>query len=182
MPRKGTVDRLGPEVRDAIGRLLDQGRTLDEILAHLEGMSVEISRSALGRYTQRIAAAGEKVRQSQVISEAVIRRFGDGPENRAARLNIQLLQTAVFDLLMKDETEADAETALKLSKALSNLATASRADAEIVERAEKRAAERAKKEAAAAVDRAGKAMNLDPAVLKRIREEMYGLAPKPEGA
>ena len=112
----------------------------------------------------------------------MIRRFGDGPENRAARLNIQLLQTAVFDLLMKDETEADAETALKLSKALSNLATASRADAEIVERAEKRAAERAKKEAAAAVDRAGRAMNLDPAVLKRIREEMYGLAPKPEGA
>lgn len=182
MARKSTVDRLGPEVRDAIGRLLDQGRTLDEILGHLEGMSVEVSRSALGRYTQKLAQAGEKVRQSQVISDALIRKFGDGPETKAARLNIQLLQTLVFDLLMKAEDDGDADLALKLSKSLSNLASASRADADLVEKAERRAADRAQKEAAAAVDRAGKAMNLDPAVLKRIREEMYGLAPTPEGA
>jgi hypothetical protein len=177
MPRKGTVDRLGPEVRDAIGRLLDQGRTLDDILAHLEGMSVEISRSALGRYTQRIAAAGEKVRQSQVISEAVIRRFGDGPENKAARLNIQLLQTAVFDLLMKDETEADAETALKLSKALSNLATASRADADLVERAERRAAERATKAAATAAEKTGREKGLSAETIAAIKANILGVKP-----
>lgn len=182
MPRKGTIDRLGPEVRDAIGRLLDQGRTLDEILGHLEGMSIEISRSALGRYTQKIERAGEKYRQSRFITDALVRRYGDGPESKAARVNIELTQTLVFDLLMKAEEEGDADLALKLSKALSNLATASRADAELVEKAEKRAADKATKAAAAAVDRAGKAMNLDPAVLKRIREEMYGLAPEQPGS
>jgi hypothetical protein len=180
MPRKSTIDRLGPEVRDAIGRLLDQGRTLDEILGHLDGMSVEVSRSALHRYTQRIAAAGEKVRQSQVISEAVIRRFGDGPENKAARLNIQLLQTAVFDLLMKDETETDAETALKLSKALSNLATASRADADVGEKAERRAAERATKAAATAAEKAGREKGLSAETIAAIKANILGV--KPEGA
>jgi hypothetical protein len=175
MGRKSSVDRAGPEVRDAIGRLLDQGRTLDEILAHLEGMSVEVSRSALGRYTQKIAQAGEKVRQSQVISEAVIRRFGDGPENKAARLNIQLLQTAVFDLLMKDETEADADQALKLSKALSNLATASRADAELVEKAERRAADRATKEAAASAEKTGREKGLSAETIAAIKANILGV-------
>lgn len=175
MARKSSVDRLGPEVRDAIGRLLDQGRTLDEILAHLEGMSVEVSRSALHRYTQKIAAAGEKLRQSRIIGDALIRRFGDEPESKTARLNIQLIQTLVFDLLMKAEDDGDPDMAVKLSRALESLTRASRNDIEVIERAEKRAAERARKDAAVAAEDAGRQQGLSAATIEAIKQNILGL-------
>lgn len=162
MARKSSVDRLGPEIRDAIGRLLDQGATLDEVLAHLEGMSVEVSRSALGRYSKRLAKAGEALRRSRSVAEALVRRYGEQPESKTARLNIELLHGVILDLFMAEGEEADADGkaalagnpmgAMMLAKALEHLTKASRHDVEFIERAEKRAAERARKEAAASAE------------------------------
>jgi hypothetical protein len=183
--RKSTVDRLGPEVRDAIGRLLDQGCTLDEILAHLEGMSVEVSRSALGRYTQRLATAGEKLRRSRTVAEALVRKLGDQPESKTARLNIELLHGVILDLFMAEEDEADEDGraalkgnpmgAMMLAKALEHLTKASRHDVEFIERAEKRAAERAKKQAAADAEAAGQEDGLSAAAIDRIKRRILGL-------
>jgi hypothetical protein len=189
MPRKSTVDRLGPEVRDAIGRLLDEGATLDEILAHLENMSVEVSRSALGRYTQKLAAAGEKLRRSRAVAEALVRRFGDQPESKTARLNIELLHGAILDLFMvEDDAAADAEDgkkkkaglgdpmgAMLLAKALESLTKASRQDVEFVEKAKKLAAEAAKKQAATAAEQMAREKGLSAATIDAIKASILGV-------
>jgi hypothetical protein len=187
MARKSTVDRLGPEVRDAIGRLLDQGRTLDEILAHLEGMSVEVSRSALGRYTQKLAAAGEKLRRSRAVAEALVRKFGDQPESKTARLNIELLHGAILDLFMAEGDEAaesgraalagDPQGAMLLAKALEHLTKASRHDVEFIERAEKRAAARATRAAATAAESMAREKGLSAATIDAIKASILGVQP-----
>jgi hypothetical protein len=187
MARKGTIDRLGPEVRDAIGRLLDEGCTLDQILAHLENMSVEVSRSSLGRYTQKLAAAGEKLRRSRTVAEALVRKYGDQPESKTARLNIELLHGAILDLFMAEEDDADADGraalkgnpmgAMMLAKALEHLTKASRHDVEFIERAEKRAAERAKKEAATAVEAVARQRGLTAETLAAIKAGIFGVKP-----
>lgn len=185
MARKGTVDRLGPEVRDAIGRLLDQGRTLDEILGHLEAMSVEISRSALHRYTQKVTAAGERIRRSRTVADALVRKLGDAPESKTARLNIELLHGVILDLFMAEDDEVDEagvaalkgnpQGAMMLAKALEHLTKASRHDVEFIERAEKRAAERAKAEAAVAVEKVAKARGLTADTLAAIKAGIFGV-------
>jgi hypothetical protein len=189
MPRKSTLDRLGPEVRDAIGRLLDQGATLDEILAHLEGMSVEVSRSSLGRYTKRLATAGEKLRRSRAVAEALVRKFGDQPESKTARLNIELLHGAILDLFMVEEDQAaDAEDgkkrgaglgdpmgAMLLAKALEHLTKASRHDVEFIEKAEKRAADRATKEAATAAEKVARERGLSAETAEAIKATILGV-------
>jgi hypothetical protein len=187
MPRKGTIDRLGPEVRDAIGRLLDEGCTLDQILAHLENMSVEVSRSSLGRYTQRLAQAGEKLRRSRTVAEALVRKLGDQPESKTARLNIELLHGAILDLFMAEDDDAtvspEGKAALKgspmgammLAKALEHLTKASRHDVEFIERAEKRAAERAKKDAAKAVEAVARQRGLTAETLDAIKAGIFGV-------
>ena len=190
MPRKSTVDRLGPEVRDAIGRLLDEGATLDEILAHLENMSVEVSRSALGRYTQKLAAAGEKLRRSRAVAEALVRRFGDQPESKTARLNIELLHGAILDLFMvEDDAEAAAEDggkkkraglgdpmgAMLLAKALESLTKASRQDVEFLEKAKKLAADAAKKQAATAAETMAREKGLSAATIDAIKASILGV-------
>lgn len=187
MGRKSTLDRLGPEVRDAIGRLLDQGATLDEILAHLENMSVDVSRSALGRYTQRLAKAGEALRRSRTVAEALVRRFGDQPESKTARLNIELLHGVILDLFMAEdgEVDEDGKAALKgnpmgammLAKALEHLTKASRHDVEFIEKAEKRAAEAATKRAAQAAETVAKERGVSAEVLNAIRAGILGVKP-----
>lgn len=183
--RPSTVDRLGPEIRDAIGRLLDDGRTLDEVLAHLEGMSVEVSRSALGRYSKRLAGLGEKLRRSRNVAEALVRRYGDQPESKAARLNIELVHGVITDLFMAEEGDpegadkaaamANPQGAMLVAKALEHLTKASRHDVEFIERAEKRATERTRKEAAAAVDVVAKAKGLTSETVAAIKAGIFGV-------
>ncbi|MDO9499025.1 DUF3486 family protein [Falsiroseomonas sp.] len=186
--RISKIDRLGPEVRDAIGRLLDEGSTLDEILGHLEGMSVEVSRSSLGRYSKRLATAGEKLRRSRSVAEALVRKYGDQPESKAARLNIELLHGVILDLFMADDgdeegSDAAGRAALKgnpqgammLAKALEHLTKASRHDVEFIERAEKRAAAKATQDAAAVVEKVGKAKGLTAETLSAIKEGIFGV-------
>ena len=67
MPRPSSISRLPAEIRDKIGALRAEGRTIDEIVAKLEELNVDVSRSALGRHCKRLESV-----------QANIRRFGNG--------------------------------------------------------------------------------------------------------
>ena len=69
MARPSSISRLPPEIREAIGALRQDGRTIDEILAKLRELApaAEVSRSALGRHVQVLDRIGEQ-----------LRAFGDG--------------------------------------------------------------------------------------------------------
>lgn len=186
MGRSSTVDRLGPEVRDAIGRLLDQGRTLDEILAALEGMDVEagISRSALGRWTKQQGKLREKMQRARTVSDALVRRFGDQPESKLARANIELLHGAILEGFVAEPEEGEEEgtsalakpqSAMFLARALESLTKASRHDVEYIERAERRAAEKMQKQAATVAATAAKERGMSAELVEAIKASILGI-------
>jgi len=59
MARPSSIERLPAELRELIGHLRERGRTIDEILAKLAELDVDVSRSALGRHVQHLDAAGD---------------------------------------------------------------------------------------------------------------------------
>jgi len=79
--RPSSIDRLPEAVRELIGKLRGQGRTIDEILNHLQTLDVEVSRSALGRHTQWLDRVSERMLQSRQVTEALIERLGAVGEN-----------------------------------------------------------------------------------------------------
>lgn len=168
MPRQSTVKRLPPEIREVIGALLDQGRTLDEILTKLRELGVDnVSRSALGRYSKDLAKVSERIRRGREVAEALVRKLGDAPESKITRMNVELVHSVITDLTMaaleaegEDAEGGDAKAtklttlnpmgAMLLAKGLDHLAKASKADADLVNKLR----ERARKEAEAKVDEA----------------------------
>lgn len=188
MVRPSTIARLPGEIREAIGRLREQGRTLDEILTHLQGMEVTVSRSALGRHVQQMDKVGERLRRSRAISEALVRQLGDAPESQTARLNIEMMHSFLFDFLASAEEGAEegSEAALAhvrdpksvalMAEAVQRLTTASRQNVEFVARVEDRAAAKAKAGAARAAEAVAREKGLSADTVRAIKASILGVA------
>lgn len=156
------VDLLPPELREAIEVLWQSGRyTLEQLAGFLgdlaEGrrsllppeldLAVAIapeavpSKSGLGRHVKGLDAVAEKLERSRTVAEALVRKLGDEPESRTARLNIALLHSAVLDLFMAEPPSEensgegravaiDPEAAMLLGRTLKDLASANKLDME----------------------------------------------------
>ncbi len=188
MPRPSSIDQLPEEIRAEIGRLRGLGWTIDQILEHLRVLLDRApSRSALGRHIQGLDVMGEKMRRSRQVAEALVRELGDAPESRTARLNIELLHSAILDLHMKaaegEDIDADGKAALAgnpmgammLAKALESLSRASKTNVDFIAAAEKRAAEKAKREAAEQVDQVAKVRGLQADTISAIKAAILGV-------
>jgi hypothetical protein len=178
--RPSTVDRLPPEIRELIGTLLEGGHTLDEILAKLGELDVDVSRSALGRYSKRIVDLGADMLKSRAVAEALVKHLGDQPDDKVARLNLELLHTAVFSILTTPTTGENGEDvplvlapadAKALSEVMRNLTSAAKTD---TDRAFKIRAE-AKKEAVAAVEKVAKQGGLSKETVETITRAVLGV-------
>ncbi|MFP3944323.1 MAG: DUF3486 family protein [Alphaproteobacteria bacterium] len=167
MPRRSSIKRLPPEIRELIADLRENGRTLDEILGKLRELSVNLPRSTLGRYVQDLEKISERVQKSRHVAEALVKRFGDAPESKAARLNIELMHGIIMDMVIALE-EPDPMGAMLASKALDHLARAERANAETIERARKSAINDAVK----AMRKAGKQKGLSPEAIQEMETAM----------
>ncbi len=135
MARPSKVDRLPPEIRDAIGELRREGRTIDEILTHLRvlgGPAAEVSRSGLGVHLKKWDALAQRLKGSREAAEAIMARFeNQGADDRMARLNVQLLHSSIMAIQSGDDGEAtmlDPKEAMQLSMAVKNLVSAARTD------------------------------------------------------
>ncbi len=189
MPRKSTIKRLPPEVRERIGVLLGQGRTLDEILKALAALDVDVSRSALHRYKQSIDKVRERIDRSRAVAEALVQRLGDAPESKTARMNVELMHSVILDIVSNAEaggTEGDAEGgsddnsplnpmgAMLLAKALDHLTKASRTDADLIARIREEATKVATKKAAATVSDVGRAAGVPGDVIDQMMQAVLG--------
>lgn len=188
MGRPSSIDRMPEAIRLEIGRLRQNGATIDAIIAHLRTMhGIAPSRSALGRHVRGMDKVAEKIRRSREVAEALVRQLGDAPEGEAARLNIELLHSQVLEVLMRsaDGEEIDANGAAALAgdpegimffaKTLDHLSHASRNNIEFIGKAEARAAERAKKDAAKAVDAVGRAKGISAETIDAIKRGIFGM-------
>lgn len=189
MARPSSISRLPPEIREAIGRLRDGGRTIDEILAKLRELApgAEISRSALGRHVQVLDRLGEQLRKSRALAEGLARGLGDRPAEAVTRANIELLHDAVFNLLQDAamaEDEAGEElramvrspkAAVMLAETLERLVKASRGNVAFVEQIEARVAARTKAEAGKAVEQAARVRGLSAETAEAIKASIFGV-------
>lgn len=180
-PRRSpsSIDKLPPEIRELIGRLRDQGATIDQIKAKLDELDAEVSRSALGRHIKGLAEVGEQLRRSREIATALVSRFGEEPDNRVGRLNIELMHGIVMDMLtgMEEGGEPgtvsfDAEETMFLARSLQSLASAQKIDTDRLLKVRVEVA----KEAAKAVETVGKAKGLTKETMDAIKHAVLGIA------
>jgi hypothetical protein len=177
------ADRLPGALKEALAELWVSGRyTLDQIKAWLDDLAAgkrsllppelaavaEIavdpaalpSRSGLGRHFKGLDGLAERLQRSRAVAEALVRKLGDAPEDRTARLNIELMHSIVTDLVMSlpqdgedgQPVTLDPESVMFLARSLKDLASARKADADLVLRLRQEMA----KKAAAKVDSAAK--------------------------
>ncbi len=178
MPRPSKIDRLPPEFRDAIGRLREDGHTIDEILVYLAKMGLDEdgmpSRSGMGRHVQGLDALAEIITTSRSMSETLVRRLGDAPESRQARLNIELSHGLVTKLIAASNgpegtVKLDWKQVQFLTRSLANLASAQKSDVETTLRLKKEiAADMERKVAAVEAEAEAEPMTPQQA-LARIR-------------
>lgn len=182
MPRPSSIDQLPEEIRAEIGKLRTLGWTIDQILEHLRSLLDKApSRSALGRHIQGLDKLGERMRRSRQVAEALVRELGTAPESQAARLNIELMHTAILDLFMHaDEEEASGVPGSPIdiqwiAKALDHLARASKTNVEFIADVEARAAEKAKKDAAVVAEKVAKERGITASTIEAIKAGIFGV-------
>lgn len=184
MARPSKIDRLPAEIRDKIGALRRDGRSIDEILSVLRQLDVDVSRTGLGRHVHRIDKIGARLRESRAAAEAIMARLGETPDNRTARLNIELMHANLQQLVAgNDDGEPvalDPQGAMLLARAIKDLAAAAKTDVDRELRVRKEFADKAAEvldQAEAAVTGAqATGRPLDPVeVLRKIREDVYGI-------
>lgn len=182
MPRVSGFKRLPPEVRDLIGSLREQGKTIDDILDALKALGRDVPRSTLGDWTKKIDAVAAKMEQSRVMADALVRRFGDTPDSKTARLNMQMMHTVLYKvyekILSEEGTEGlglSAKDAMNLSKALDHITRAAKTDAEFIAKVREETRKEACEKAAEAATVAGKQQGLNEDQVAFIRAEILGV-------
>jgi len=178
MNRPSKIDRLPSDLKDLIGRLREQGRSIDEIFAKLQELDpdIDMSRSGLGRHVQKIDTIGSRLRESRAVAEAVIDRLGNSTDNRTARLNIELMHSNLMALLAAEDdagapVRLDAKDAMFLAGALKDLASAAKTDQD----RELRIRQEAAKEAAKTVEKVGKEAGLTGSTIDAIKAQILGI-------
>jgi hypothetical protein len=182
--RPSSIDRLLPDIKELIGRLRCNGRTIDEIRAKLLELDVDVSRSALGRHVRSLADAQVMMQRSRDIAVALVDRFGAEPDDKMARLNIELTHGLVMRLLLATEPDPEtgesqpvtlsAEDTMFVARTIQALSSAAKTTDDRIEKAVARAKEKATKEAAENAVKAAKAKGLSKETVESIRFAVLG--------
>ncbi|CAN7436496.1 DUF3486 family protein [Acidovorax sp. LjRoot118] len=147
MARKSSIDRLPEDVKAYIQAMLATGsQTLDELIADLrerfpiESASGDLpSRSAVGRYGQKLERRLAAIRASTEAAKIIQAHAGDDKDARSEALTA-MVQTELFEAILamqeanEDAADADhGERVALLSKAAKNIATLTRSSINLKE-------------------------------------------------
>ncbi|MBE2242481.1 MAG: DUF3486 family protein [Burkholderiaceae bacterium] len=140
MGRKSSVSRLPAEIKSYIEAMLATGaQTLDELIADLQGrFPAEASagklpsRSAIGRYGQKLDRRLAAIRASTEAAKLIHEHTGDEYASLSGAV-MKLVQTEMFEAIVSlqeaDDPDLDpGERLTLLSKAAKNIATLTRSD------------------------------------------------------
>lgn len=177
---RSTLDRLPKEIREELGRLREDGWTIDELLAQLQVLrnagrhDVDVSRSAVGRYVQTMDKVGERLRRSRAMAEGLVRQLGDEPDTRIARLNIEMGQSLIFDLMNGEDGEGaklDPEQVMFITSSIQKLTSARKTDAELILRLQTEADKRA----IATMEKVAKRRGLSSEMRDELKQDFLGI-------
>lgn len=178
MAPKSTITRLPGEVRELIGKLRTQGRTIDEILEKLRELEIGVSRSALGRHLKQIDGIADEIGRKRIVAEAVVARFGDEPDDRGERLNIELMHALLTKAMVAEDgttVDLNSREAMQFSTAVNRLVAASKMAAERELKIREEAKKEATEKAAEVVDGLAKEKGISPEVRKAWRAAVLGI-------
>lgn len=179
MAGKSSVGELPPEIRELIADLrTKQNCSIDVILEKLRDLQFEVSRSALGRHTQKLDKFAEMMKHSREMASVLVDRFGDMTDSRLPRLNIELMHSMMLKAVMLENGELQnlsPEDLMFLGRMIKDLATAAKADDDLRLKIEQRATERARSEAADAAETVAKEHGLTANTVQAIRQQILGV-------
>ncbi|MCD2164662.1 phage protein Gp27 family protein [Comamonas koreensis] len=189
MAPKSSIDRLAPEIKAYIQAQLSMGSlTLDKLIAELQerfplaAKAGELpSRSAVGRYGQKLERRLAAVRASTEAAKLIKEHAGDDQDARSEALTA-MLQSEMFDAIVElqeasDETVDPGDRLAMLSKAAKNIATLTRSSVHLKQfqvKIEAEARARALEAAAATAETTAKAQGLSDAGVEKLREAIMG--------
>ena len=195
MGRKSSIDRLDPEIKAYIQAMLASGsQTLDELIADLQARYPAAatagslpSRSAVGRYGQKLERRLSAIRASTEAAKMIQAHAGDDKDARSEALTA-MVQTELFEAILAlqeaDEVGDDGEKAdpgervALLSKAAKNIATLTRSSINLKEFQAKVEEATRKKLLAEQEERfkaLGQSGDVDQDTLAKVIKAAYGL-------
>ena len=170
--RDGGMHHSDRDRDQGIDRLVADGRTYDEITAHVKGLGADISRSALARYGKHILRQQQELETASTIAKELLEIASDGADLTeiasrlvAAKLLAILLQN---DIYLEGDDLSLAEL-INIGRAIATLQAAALAR----EKWLREAAEHAKE--AAALARENEQSGLSDATVDAIRRRVLGL-------
>lgn len=197
MGRKSSIDRLDPDIKAYIQAMLASGsQTLDELIADLQARFPAAasagdlpSRSAVGRYGQKLERRLSAIRASTEAAKMIQAHAGDDKDARSEALTA-MVQTELFEAILAlqeiDEPppegvsaeEAAANRVALLSKAAKNIATLTRSSINLKEfqaKVEEATRKKLLAEQEARFKALGESGELNDAVLAKVIRAAYGL-------
>ena len=195
MGRKSSIDRLDPEIKAYIQAMLASGSmTLDELIADLQARFPAAatagdlpSRSAVGRYGQKLERRLSAIRASTEAAKLIQQHAGDDKDARSEALTA-MVQTELFEaILMLQEADEQGEDGEKidhekrvevLSKAAKNIATLTRSSINLKEfqaKVEEATRKKLLAEQEANLQEVAKAQGMDEAQVDFWRRKFLGV-------
>lgn len=180
MGRRSTVAALPRELVEACNGLIRDGHTIEEILAALQGMGAQVSRSAVGRYVKSARESMEKYRQAQEVARVWVDKLEAEPSGDVGRLLPEMLRVVAFQTLTQ-MGEAEASTGamdvMLLAKALKDIAGATKTNVDVeLQLRRVREQTQAKADAAAAeVEQMTRQAGMSEALVSTIRSRILGV-------
>ena len=191
MGNKSSIDRLDPEIKGYIQAMLAAGSmTLNQLITDLQEkfpVAAEAgdlpSRSAVGRYGQKLERRLAAIRASTEAAKIIQAHAGDNKDARSEALTA-MVQTELFEAILELQEAVDGDDKLEpgervtlLSKAAKNIATLTRSSVNLKEfqaKAEERARKLAFEQAAATAETSAKAQGLSASGVAALREAIMG--------
>ena len=193
MGNKSSIDRLDPEIKGYIQAMLAAGSmTLNQLITDLrEKFPVAAesgdlpSRSAVGRYGQKLERRLAAIRASTEAAKIIQAHAGDNKDARSEALTA-MVQTELFEAILELQEAVDGDDKLEpgervtlLSKAAKNIATLTRSSVNLKEfqaKAEERARRAMLEELRAKAEDLGKDGQVDvAATLEQVIKAAYGI-------
>lgn len=194
MAQKSSIEtQLSDEDKNALNKMIASGQhTLDSLLGWLRDMGYGISRSALGRHSQKVEAVGAKLRESRAMTEALVKELGpDITEGKQGRLLVEVLRSLVFDHLSKQMDAGEGDDGFEagdfffLAKALKEMASANKIDLDRELKIREDAEKKAKVAAAEAIEQMAQEENekgLSRDTVEAIKARILGVKVDKGGA
>lgn len=182
MPRKSKVKTLPAPVRKFIEQLLREDRlTLAEMIEAIEAQFPDAeapSKSGLHRYKQGFDELTARMREIEVVSNAVVGELGEGVGEKAGALLAQAITTLATNAALRAQTndKISIEEIRKLARAAKDAIDTRRVSLAERQKIEQAARERMQREQRDKLDATVKKRGLSAEAADTIRREILGIA------